>query len=84
MWILRACTALHVISAHCEGEAADATIAEIQRVAELGDLFDEGEDVGILDRLHEAGDAEPQPFSPKTMHLMCRTIEAAVWKQEQE
>jgi hypothetical protein len=75
---------MHVVSTHREGEADDATIAENQRVAALGDLFDEREDVGILDRLHEAGDAEPQPFSPKTMHLMCRTIEAAVWKQEQE
>ena len=84
VWILRTGTDMHVISAYREGEAADATIAEIQRVAALGDLFDEGEDVGTLDLLHEAGDGKPQPFSPETMHLMCRTIEAAVWQQEQE
>jgi hypothetical protein len=75
---------MHVVSAHREREAADAMIAEIQRVAALEDLFDKGKDVGILDRLHEAGDGKPQPFSPETMHLMCRTIEDAVWKQEQE
>jgi hypothetical protein len=73
---------MHVVSAHREGEAADATIAEIQRIAALGDLFDEGEDVGTLDRLHKAGDAELQPFSPETMRTICCTIEAAVWKQE--
>lgn len=31
-------------------------------------------------RLRAAGDGEPQPFSPETL----RTIEATVWKQEQE
>ena len=50
VWILRTGTAMHVVSAHRKGEAADATIAEIQRIAALGDLFDEGEDVGILGR----------------------------------
>src|SRR5215472_512962 len=84
VWILRTGTDMHVVSAQVEGEEADATIAEIKRVVALGDQFDEGEDVGILDRLHEAGDAEPQPFSPETMRTMCSTIEAAVWKQEQE
>ena len=84
VWILRTGTDMRVVSTHREGEADVAKIAEIKRVVALGDLFDEGEDVGILDRLHEAGDAEPQPYSPETMHLMCSIIEAAVWKQEQK
>jgi hypothetical protein len=42
VWILRTGTARHVVSAHREGEAADATIAAIKRVVALGDLFDEG------------------------------------------
>jgi hypothetical protein len=75
---------MHLVSTHREGEADNATIAAIKRVVALGDLFDEGEDVGILGRLYEAGDADLQPYSPETMHIMCRTIEAAVWKQEQE
>jgi hypothetical protein len=50
VWILRTGTAMHVVSTHCEGEADNATIAAIKRVVALGDLFDEGEDVGILDR----------------------------------
>ena len=84
VWILRTGTAMHVVSTHCEGEADNATIAAIKRVVALGDLCDEGENVGILDRLHEAGDGEPQPFSPETKHIMCSTIGAAVWQQEQE
>jgi hypothetical protein len=61
-----------------------ATIAEIQRIATLGDLFDAEKVVGILGRLHQAGGGEPQPLSSETIRTICRNIEAAVWKQEQE
>ena len=84
VWVSRTGTDLHVVSAHREHEAADATIAEIRRVAALGELFDEEEVVDIVDRLHEAGDGEPEPFSRETIRTICSTIEAAVWKQEQE
>ena len=72
VWILRTSTAMHVVSAHREREAADAAIAEIQGVVALRDLFDEGEDVGIQDPLHEAGDAEPQLSSPDDAHHVPR------------
>ena len=84
VWISRTGTDIQVVAAHREREAADATIAEIQRIATLGDLFDEEKVVGILGRLHQAGDGEPQPLSRETIRTICRNIEAAVWKQEQE
>ncbi len=48
VWVSRTGTDLHVVSAHREREAADATIAEIKRVAALGELFDEEEVVDIV------------------------------------
>jgi hypothetical protein len=51
-----------------------------KRVAALGDLFDEGEVLSILDRLYKARDSELEPLSSGTI----RTIEDAVWKREQE
>ena len=84
VWISRTGTDIQVVSAHREREAADATIAEIKGIAALGDLFDEEKGVAIVDRLREAGDGEPEPLSPETIRTICRTIEAAVWKQEQE
>jgi hypothetical protein len=59
-------------------------LAAIKRIATLGDLFDEEEAVGILGRLHAAGDDELRPLSSETIRTLCRTIEAVVWKQEQE
>jgi chorismate mutase len=84
VWISRTGTDIHVVSAHREREAADAAIAEIKRVAALGELFDEAEVAGIVARLREAGDGEPQPLSRETIRIISRIIEAAVWKQEQE
>jgi len=84
VWISRNGTDIQVVSAHREREAADATIAEIKRVAALGDLFDEEKVLSILDRLYKAGDGEPEPLSSETIRAICRNIEAAVWKQEQE
>lgn len=84
VWISRTGTDIQVVSAHREREAADATIAEIKRIAALGDLFDEEKGVAIVDRLREAGDGEPEPLSPETIRTICRTIEAAVWKQERD
>lgn len=59
-------------------------LAAIQRLATLLDLFDEEEAVGILGRLHAAGDDELQPLSRETRRTLCRTIEVVVWKEEQE
>jgi chorismate mutase len=84
VWISRTGTDLQVVSAHREREAADATIAEIKRIAALGELFDEEKVVGIVARLHEAGDGEPEPLSREMIRTIYRTIEATVWKQEQE
>ena len=84
VWISRTGTDIQVVSAHREREAADATIAEIKRVAALGEMVDEAEIVGIIERLCRAGDGEPEPHSPETIRTIYRTIESAVWKQEQE
>jgi chorismate mutase len=84
VWISRTGTDIQVVSAHRERQAAEATVVEIKRVAALGELFDEEKGVGTLKRLREAGDGEPEPLSHETIHTIYRTIEAAVWKQEQE
>jgi len=84
VWISRTGTDIQVVSAHRECEAANATIAEIKRIAAQGELFDEEQVVGIGARLREAGDGEPEPLSPETLRTIYRTIEATVWKQEQE
>ena len=84
VWISRTGTDIQVVSAHHEREAANATIAEIKRIAAQGELFDEEQVVGIGARLREAGDGEPEPLSPETLRTIYRTIEATVWKQEQE
>lgn len=55
-------TAIAVVSAHREPEAADATIAEIKRGAALGDLLDKEEGLSILDRQYKAGDSELEPL----------------------
>jgi len=47
-------------------------------------LFDEEEVLSIADRLYKAGDSEPEPLSSGTIHTICRTIEDAVRKREQE
>jgi chorismate mutase len=83
-WISRNGTDIQVVSALREREAIDATIAVTKRVAALGDLFDEEEVLSILDRLYKAGDSEPEPLSSGTIRTICRTIEDAVWKREQE
>ena len=83
VWIARTGTDIQVVSAHHEREAANATIAEIKRVAALGELFDEAEVVCIVARLREAGEGEPEPLSCETIRTVYRTIEAAVWEQEQ-
>ena len=82
VWISQNSTVIQVVSAHREREAAEATLAEIKRVAMLGDLIDEEEVVSILDRLYKAGDGEP--LSSGTIRTICRSIEDAVWKREQE
>lgn len=44
-----------------------------------------GTDIQVVSaRLRAAGDGKPQPFSPETLRTIYRTIEATVWKQEQE
>ena len=84
VWISRTGTDIQVVSAHREREAADAAIAEIKRLVAPGELFDEEQVVGTVARLRATGDGEPQPLSPETLRTICRTIEATVWKQEQE
>ena len=83
-WISRNGTDFQVVSAHRDREATVATIAEIKRVAALGVLFDEEEALSILDHLYKAGDSEQEPLSSGTIRTICRTIEDAVWKREQE